>query len=208
MQRLAARARAAEAWGLEYEDETWFVTVSAPGIMNPEAGSGWAAAGAPPRNPATRKKGRETFTAYLSVDAKEQRLSWRYTAHTNRWESWAYLQERVTAHERLGHTVLVWVWDAATWHTAHELLGWIRAHNRQVQQQGAGVKIVPVCQPVHAFWLNPVDAIIRHTKGRVLPCRQFASQTAQRAALDRYWLQRNLRRARAPKPEDLFAVLH
>ena len=72
-----ARAQADEAWGLEYEDETWFVWVPPQGIMNPEAGQGWAPAGAPPRNRATRKKGQETFNAYLCLEVTEERLAWR-----------------------------------------------------------------------------------------------------------------------------------
>ena len=206
--RLVERAAANPAWGLEYEDETWFVWVPPQGIMNPEAGQGWAKAGQPPRNRATRKKGQETFNAYLSLDVKEQRLAWRYTEHTNQGETRAFLEERLLAHERRGHQVLVVPWDPASWHRAHDLIGWIRAHNQQVQRSGTGVKLVPVELPKGAFWLNRVDAIIRQTKGRVLPCRQFTNQQEQRRALDRHWLHRNLRCARTPKPEDLFVHLH
>ena len=206
--RLVARAQAEPSWGLEYEDETWFVWVPAKGIMNPEAGQGWAAAGKPPRNRATRKKGQETFNAYLCLDVKEERLAWRYTDHTNQSETQALLEERVAAHERLGHRVLVMPWDPAPWHVGRALLAWIREQNRRVDREGRGVKIVPVELPKGAFWLNRVDAIIKHTKGRVLPCRQFADQEEQRTALDRHWLHRNLRSARAPKPDDFLGHLH
>jgi hypothetical protein len=206
--RLVARALADPSWGLEYEDETWFVWVPPAGIMNPEAGQGWAKAGKPPRNRATRKKGQETFNAYLGLDVKEQRLAWRYTEHTNQGETRAFLEERLLAHARQGQRVLVFPWDPATWHLAHDLRGWIRAHNQQVQRTGTGVKLVPVELPKGAFWLNRVDAIIRQTKGRVLPCRQFASQEDQRKALDRYWLHRNLREAYVARPEVLFDPLH
>lgn len=206
--RWVERAQADPAWGLEYEDETWFVWVPPAGIRNPEAGQGWAPAGKPPRNRATRSKGQETFTAYISLDTKEARLHWGYFAHTNQWATAAYLAERVMAHERLGHRVLVVPWDPAPWHQARYLMGWIRQQNRRVEREGHGVKLVPVELPKGAFWLNRVDAIIRQTKGRVLPCRQFANQQEQRSALDRHWLHRNLRSARAPKPEDFLGHLH
>jgi hypothetical protein len=206
--RLVARAQADPSFGLEYEDETWFVWVPPAGIMNPEAGQGWAVAGKPPRNRATRKKGQETFNAYVSLDVKEARLAWRYTEHTNQTETRAFLEERLAAHERMGHRVLVLPWDPASWHRAGKLLAWVREHNRQVDREGTGVKLVPVELPKGAFWLNRVDAIIRQTKGRVLPCRQFANQQEQRRALDRHWLQRNLRSAHAPRPEQLFDHLH
>jgi DDE superfamily endonuclease len=193
---------------VEYEDETWFVWVPPQGIMNPEAGQGWAPAGKPPRNRATRKKGQETFNAYLSLDLKEQRLAWRYTEHTNQTETRAFLEERLAAHARQGHRLLLVPWDPATWHRARELRGWIRAHNRAVERDGVGVKLVPVELPKGAFWLNRVDAIIRQTKGRVLPCRQFASQEEQRTVLDRHWLHRNLREAHVPRLEQFFVHLH
>jgi DDE superfamily endonuclease len=208
IQRLKERALANPSWGLEYLDETWFVFVPAQGIMNPEAGAGWAEAGEPPRNLSTRQKGQQTWNAYLSLDAKEGRLTWRYTKHVNRWETALFLQERVRVHERLGHRVLVLVWDPAPWHRARDLMAAIRAHNQQVERVGQGVKIVPVQTPIQAFWLNRVEAVIGHTKKKVLPCRQFADVIAQRGAVDRHWLHWNLSHAKAPSPEDFIAVLH
>jgi hypothetical protein len=176
--------------------------------MNPEAGSGWAPTGQPPRNLSTRAKGRHTWNAYVALDAKEERLTWRYTAHTNRWETAHFLTERVRAHERQGHSVLVLVWDPASWHVAHDLTAAIRAHNQQVDREGQGVKIVPVTTPVQAFWLNRAEPLIGQAKKKVLPCRQFASPIEQQASLDRHWLHRNLRWAKVPSPEDLIAVLN
>jgi hypothetical protein len=176
--------------------------------MNPEAGLGWAARGEPLKNLATRKKGQQTWSCYLALDSKEQRLAWRYTQATNSWETCVFLYERLAAHERQGHRVLVLVWDNASWHVSKALMYWIRGHNRRVHRSGQGVKIVPVTLPVHAFWLNPVEAVIGHAKGKVLPCRQFAHPGQQQQALDRHWLHRNLRHARAPSPENLIPALH
>jgi hypothetical protein len=208
LQRLRERALSDEGWALEYVDETWFVWVPPEGIMNPPVGYGWAPRGAPLRNLTSRKKGQVTWSTYLSLDAKEQRLSWRITQHTNRFETALFINERLRAHERRGHRVLVLVWDQASWHVAKDLWRWFRNHNRRVDRQGHGTKIVPMCTPVHAFWLNPVEPLIGDAKRRVLPCRQFASQTEQQAALDRHWLHRNLRHAAAPTPETLIAHLH
>jgi len=205
---LVERAQANEGWGLEFEDETWFVWVSPESIMNPEAGQGWAPAGNPPRNAASRKKGQTTFTAYLSLDAKAQQVHWDYFDPTNQFMTAIHLYRRLQAHERQGHQVLLVAWDPASWHLGRHLLGWVRAHNRQVDRQGHGTKIVPVPLPKGAFWLNPVDALIKHAKGRVLPCRQFENQEAQRLALDRHWLQRNLRCMAASNPETILDRLH
>jgi hypothetical protein len=176
--------------------------------MNPEAGYGWQNQGQSLKNAATRKKGQQTWNCYLSLDLKEERLAWQYTSATNSWETCVFLHERLAWHEQLGHRTLVLVWDLASWHTSRDLRHWIRSHNRRVRRLGQGVKLVPVTLPVHAFWLNPVEAHIGHAKRRVLPCRQFAAPLDQQQALDRHWLHRNLNCAHAPSPETLIPVLH
>jgi hypothetical protein len=208
IERLTARALADPTWGVEFLDESWFVWVPEAGVMNPEAGYGWGSCGEPLKNRATRKKGQQTWSCYLALDAKEERVAWRYSQHTTRWQTAIFVNERLKAHERQGHRVMLLIWDNASWHVARDLKGWFQAHNRQVDRQRFGTKIVPVCTPVHAFWLNRCEPLFGHAKGRVLPCRQFASPTEQQTALDRHWLHRNLRRARVPSLEDLIPVLH
>jgi len=80
----------------------------------------------------------------------------------------------------------------------------IREHNLGVSRTWTGVKIVPLVLPVHAFWLNPIEAIIGFVKRTALPCRQFTALVEQLAAIDRVLLHYNLRHARVPKVEDLF----
>lgn len=205
---MVARALADPSCGLDYIDETWFVRVPPEGLLNPEAGAGWAPAGQPPVNPSCRKKGQETWSAYLCLEGKEDRVAWRYTAHTNSAESIAFLEERLAVHAARGHRRLVLVWDAASWHRSRAVTAWQRAHNLQVLATGTGVQLVRVELPVHAFWLDPVEVIIQHVKGTALPCRTFAGVTEQQAAIDRHLIHRNLHRATVEKPEVLLGHLH
>lgn len=102
-------------------------------------------------------------------------------------------------------------WSSGTLHpgiSPRTFRAWTREHNGRVRRDGQGVRLITTDLPVHAFWLNPVEPIIKHTKDRVLPCRQFASKIEQQASIDRYWLHRNLQRATVPKLHDLFMVLH
>jgi hypothetical protein len=205
---LVAFAQSDPGWGIEYSDETWFVWVPPQGIMNPEAGSGWAPSGHPPRNRSAREKGKVTTSAYLGLDIKENRIGWRYSSHTNRWETIEYLKERLAAHASRGRRRLLLIWDSASWHKARDVRDWIRAHNKKARAEGCGVILSPILTPVHAFWLNPVEAVIGHTKTEALPCRQFSAIEDQMASIDRYWLQRNLRRACVPTVETLIRHLH
>ena len=104
--------------------------------MNPESGYGWGQKRQPLKNRATRKKGQTTWSTYLALDAKEARLTWRITQHTNRWETAIFLNARLKFHERQGHRVLVVVWDNASWHVANDLKRWFKQHNRRVDRQG------------------------------------------------------------------------
>lgn len=202
------KALADPACGLEFMDETWFVWVPPQGIMNPEPGTGWAVHQHSPRNTASREKGKQTTSAYLFLDVKEQRVWVDYAAHTNSTEVLTRLMERVAQHQRLGHTRLVLVWDQASWHVSKQVRQAIREHNLGVNRTRTGVKIVPIVLPVHAFWLNPVESIIGFVKRTALPCRQFDTFVEQLAAIDRVLLHRNLRHARVPKVEHLFTDLH
>lgn len=203
-----SKALADPACGLEFMDETWFVWTPPCGVLNPEEGCGWALRRRPPRNRSNRTKGQTTKSAYLFLDIKEHRVAWSYAAHTNSTETLTRLWERVAHHQRLGQTRLVLIWDAASWHKSQQVRTAIREHNRRVNREQTGVKIVPILLPVHAFWLNPVEAIIGFVKRTALPCCQFDALEDQLAAIDRTLIHRNLRKATVPKVEDLLNDLH
>lgn len=66
-----------------------------------------------------------------------------------------------------GTRALVLIWDNASWHISKQVKGWVREHNRQVKQEGEGVRIL-VCQlPVKAPWLNPIEPKWVHGKRAV-----------------------------------------
>lgn len=203
-----SKALADPACGLEFMDETWFVWNPPEGLLNPQEGSGWSLRRCPPRNKSNRKKGQTTKSAYLFLDVKEQRVAWSYSDHTNSTETLTRLWERAAHHQRLGHSRLAMIWDAASWHKSKQVRTAIREHNRRVTREKSGIKIVPILLPVHAFWLNPVEAIIGFTKRTALPCRQFNTLEEQLAAIDRTLLHRNLRHASVPKVEELLYDLH
>jgi hypothetical protein len=52
--------------------------------------------------------------------------------------------EKLTA---LGKKALLLIWDNASWHISKEVRTWLRTHNRQVKQQGKGVRIMACYLP-------------------------------------------------------------
>jgi transposase len=67
-----------------------------------------------------------------------------------------------------GKEALLLIWDNAPWHVSHQVRDWIRDHNRQVKQEGAGVRIIPCYLPIKSPWLNAIEATWVHAKRRVL----------------------------------------
>jgi transposase len=67
-----------------------------------------------------------------------------------------------------GRTVLLLVWDNASWHLSHEVRAWLRTHNRQVKQTGIGVRILACFLPTKSPWLNPIEPRWVHAKRAVV----------------------------------------
>jgi transposase len=60
------------------------------------------------------------------------------------------------------------IWDNAPWHVSQQVRDWIRGHNRQVKQDGDGVRIIACYLPIKSPWLNAIEATWVHGKRRVI----------------------------------------
>jgi DDE superfamily endonuclease len=82
-------------------------------------------------------------------------------------------------------SVRVWalIWDNASWHVSRAVRAWIRRHNRQVKQQGHGIRILSCYLPVKSPWLNPIEPKWVHGKRALVePARLLsAHEVADRA---------------------------
>jgi hypothetical protein len=67
-----------------------------------------------------------------------------------------------------GQQALILIWDNAPWHVSHLVRDWLRDHNRQVKQQGCGVRIIACFLPIKSPWLNAIEATWVHGKRRVV----------------------------------------
>ena len=61
-----------------------------------------------------------------------------------------------------GKTVLVLIWDNASWHSSREVRLWIREHNRRAKREG-GLRILAFKLPVKSPWLNRIERRWVHT---------------------------------------------
>jgi hypothetical protein len=78
--------------------------------------------------------------------------------------------------ERASVRAWLLVWDNASWHISQAVRAWLRTHNRQVKQQGHGVRILSCYLPSKSPWLNPIEPKWLHGKRKVLePDRLLAA---------------------------------
>ena len=70
--------------------------------------------------------------------------------------------------QAVGKSVLVLIWDHASWHISQAIQHWIREHNRQVKKSGQGVRILRCLLPKKSPWLNPIEPMWIHGKRRVV----------------------------------------
>ena len=64
-------------------------------------------------------------------------------------------------------SVLVLIWDNASWHKSQIVRDWIRTHNQTVKQEGKGVRLLPFLLPTKSPWLNPIEPKWVHGKRNV-----------------------------------------
>jgi hypothetical protein len=166
-------ARTHPTWALGFEDEVWWSREAQPHLRT------WSAAGQPLRlveqSVATTDPDAKALACYgLLVRGPEaagngQETTWlRFVAGrplsalTTQFLAWC-CQKLSEA----GTTVLVLVWDTASWHRSRAVRTWLAAHNRQAKQTQHGVRVRSCFLPSKSPWLNAIEPQWAHGKRRV-----------------------------------------
>jgi transposase len=88
-----------------------------------------------------------------------------------------YLEWCCAKLESIGKTVLILIWDNASWHISQAVRTWIRTHNHTVRQQGSGVRILAFYLPTKSPWLNRIEPHWVHGKRNIVePARLLTAQ--------------------------------
>jgi transposase len=160
-------------WVLGFEDETWWSRFERPHL------STWADLDHPLRLVEQVKQAadldRKALACYgllarfRAADGQSHEQMWlRFvqdrpiSAITVQFLEWCC----VTA-QALGKSVLVVVWDNASWHISKAVRQWVRQHNQQVKRSGHGVRLLVCPLPVKSPWLNPIEPKWAHGKRRI-----------------------------------------
>jgi len=170
-------------WVLGFEDETWWSRLAQPNM------NAWTEVDHPLRlmEKALDKDdpGPKALACYgllVRWDASGAELVdqvWLRFVERNP-NSGLTIQFLVWCCEKLqaaGKRVLVLIWDHASWHISQTVRDWIREHNRQVKNNGQGLRILKCLLPKKSPWLNPIEPMWIHGKRKVVePDRVLSAQ--------------------------------
>jgi hypothetical protein len=180
--RLIRLAASHPTWVLGFQDEVWWSRLGLPAL------SSWAEPDRPlrlvERAVAKDDPDPKALACYgllvrsVQPDGAWQEQTWlRFvdgrpvSAVTIEYLAWCCAKLAAAGKE-----ALLLIWDNAPWHVSRAVRAWIQVHNRQVQQAGRGVRIVPGYLPVKSPWLNPIEPKWAHGKRRVVePDRLLAA---------------------------------
>lgn len=161
-------------WALGFEDETWWSRLEQPNL------SSWAETDHPLRlvEKALAKEdpGPKALACYgLLVRSIGSQSIWDETiwlrfveGNPNSLLTEHFLAWCCEKLQAVGKSVLVLIWDHASWHISRAMQHWIRDHNWQVKRSGQGVRILSCLLPKKSPWLNPIEPMWIHGKRRVV----------------------------------------
>ncbi|GCE16214.1 transposase [Dictyobacter kobayashii] len=97
-----------------------------------------------------------------------------------------WLCEQVQAQ---GKSVLVLIWDNASWHLSKQVKTWLHEHNQAALQDAqagkAAVRIIPCWLPTKSPWLNRIEPKWVHSKRAIVePARLLTASELQQCVCD------------------------
>jgi hypothetical protein len=168
--RLIRLAAIHPDWVLGFEDETWFSRLAQPSLHT------WTDFGHPlhlveqslPKDDPD-PKALACYGLLVRGQAPHDEVWLRFVeGRPVSGVTVAFLEWACSKLAALGKKALLLVWDNASWHNSHLVEEWIKGHNRQVKEEGKGVRILPCPLPTKSPWLNPMEPRWVHAKRRVV----------------------------------------
>jgi transposase len=175
-------------WEVGYQDEVWWSRVSQPNLHS------WSEKDEPLRlqelSPDKNDPDPKALACYGMLEAESGRMHLRFVEGrpisqvTTDFLAW--LCEQVQAQ---GKSMLVLIWDNASWHVSKQVRTWLREHNQTVQQEARtgkqGVRIIPCWLPTKSPWLNRIEPKWVHGKRAIVePARLLTAQELRQRVCD------------------------
>jgi hypothetical protein len=88
-------------------------------------------------------------------------------------------------------------WDAASWHDSKELKKYVAKHNDE-EPDGPRLELVPL--PASSQFLNVIESVFSGMSRAIIHNSNYATLDDAKAAIDRYFADRNEQFRKSPKP--------
>jgi hypothetical protein len=177
-------------WAVGYLDEVWWSRVSQPNLHS------WGEKADPMRLEELAKEKSDpdpkALACYGMLDSDRNQMHLRFVAGrpvsqvTTDFLEW--LCEQVQAQ---GKSVLVLIWDNASWHVSKQVKTWLREHNQSVLQDQlagkTGVRLIPCWLPTKSPWLNRIEPKWVHGKRAIVEPARLLTATEVRQRVCEYF---------------------
>lgn len=143
-------------------------------------------------------KGKGWFICTCALELSSNQLTWFYSQHKDSAEM-IRLVEVLTVQNR-GQDKLYLSWDAASWHASKKLLDHLELVNEPDYRQAHGAPVIILAPlPARAPHLNVIESVFSGMSKSVIRNSDYASVVECKAAIDRYFMKRNVYYADYPK---------
>lgn len=161
---MKAQARQRPDWLLFDEDESWFSRFAQP------AAHAWALPGEALQLVQREPKRREVEKALSCFGARRQDSQQVYLyfspGQPNSEHMWVFIIALLDIARQEGKSVVVLIWDNASWHISQRIRQWIRTYNHSAKAAGEPRLLVHGL-PIKSPWLNPIEPCWVHAKRAV-----------------------------------------
>lgn len=141
-----------------------------------------------------KSKGALIVTAALELASNQ--VNHFYSTRKNTGEILLLLDMLI--REYAERRTLFLTWDAAPWHRSRQLFDFIRRHNEpHCRTRGPEIRVVPL--PARAQFLNVIESVFSGMARAIVHNSDYTSPEAARAAIDRYFAERNAHFRRNPQ---------
>jgi transposase len=141
-----------------------------------------------------KTKGSLIVTAALELATNQ--VSHFYSKRKNTGEM-TLLLEKLADEYRDRRTLFI-TWDAAPWHRSRQLFEFIRQHNDEAaRSRGPSIRVVPL--PARAQFLNVIESVFSGMARAIVHNSDYPLPEAARAAINRYFAERNDHFRRNPR---------
>ena len=82
-------------------------------------------------------------------------------------------------------------WDAASWHSSHELIAWLDDFNTETRKAGGGPIIELVPLPKSAQFLDVIEAVFSGMKRAVIHHSDYRSEDDMKRSISKHFVDRN-----------------